>query len=158
MLYILIVYSLSMFSSKESFKGSCPVVEFCWIFHTKPLSEFFCKKIPKNLSDFLIFDLGATTFFIANSFLSPPVSCENTRSSRLPTFKLRYSLQLEHRCTGRTVCCREPQIGSDEACTLPPSSSWLSLSMPFATGWQVLCLVVCLKTLAMYTISSLRLK
>ena len=61
-----------------------------WILQTKPLSEFFCKKIPKNLSDFLIFDLGATTFFIANSFLSPPVSCENTRSSRLPTSKLRF--------------------------------------------------------------------
>ena len=63
-------------------------------------------------------------------------------------FLRAYSLQLPHRCTGRPVCCREPQIGSDEACTLPPSSSWLSLSMPFATGWLILCLVVCLKTLA----------
>ena len=55
MLYILVVYSLSMFPSKESFKGSCPVVNFFWIFQTKPLSEFFCKKDPKNLiwfSDF----------------------------------------------------------------------------------------------------------
>ena len=34
-----------------------------------------------------------------------------------------YSLQLPHRCTGRPVCCREPQIGNDEACILPPSSS-----------------------------------
>ena len=63
-------------------------------------------------------------------------------------FLRAYSLQLPHRCTGRPVCCREPQIGNDEACTLPPSSSWLSLSMPFATGWLILCLVVCLETLA----------
>ena len=52
-------------------KRALKEVEFFWIIQTKPLSEFFCKKIPKNLSDFLIFDLGATTCFIANSLLSP---------------------------------------------------------------------------------------
>ena len=89
MLYILVVYSLSMFSSKESFKGSCPVVNFFEFFRQNPWVNFFAKRIPKSLSDFLIFDLGATTCFIANSLLSPPVTCENTRISRQPTSKLR---------------------------------------------------------------------
>ena len=48
MLYILVVYSLSMFPSKDSFKGSCPVVNLCEFFRQKPLSEFFLQKGPQK--------------------------------------------------------------------------------------------------------------
>ena len=72
-LCILVDYSLFMPPSKERFKGICPVVNLCEFFRQKTLERFFCKKDPKKktLSDFLIFDLGTTNCFIANSLLSP---------------------------------------------------------------------------------------
>ena len=71
-LCILVDYSLFMPPSKERFKGICPVVNLCEFFRQKPLSDFFAKRTPKKtLSDFLIFDLGTTNCFIANSLLSP---------------------------------------------------------------------------------------
>ena len=71
-LCILVDYSLFMPPSKERYKRSCPVVNLWEFFRQKPWSEFFCKRTPKKtLSDFLIFDMGTTTCFIANSLLSP---------------------------------------------------------------------------------------
>ena len=52
MLYILVVYSLSMFPSKESFKGSCPVVNFFEFFRQNPWVNFFAKRSQKT---YLIF-------------------------------------------------------------------------------------------------------
>ena len=69
--YILVDYYLFVLPSKERYKEICPVVNLCGVFKQKTLKRFLCKKDPKNtLSDSLIFNLGPTNCFIANSFLS----------------------------------------------------------------------------------------
>ena len=71
-LCILVDYSLFMPPSKERYKTSCPVVNLCEFSDKNPGANFFAKgPQKKTLSDFLIFDMGTTTCFIANSLLSP---------------------------------------------------------------------------------------
>ena len=83
-----------MFSSKRELQRKLPGCGILLDFSYKTLEWIFLqKKIPKGLSDFLIFELGATTFFLANSFLyCLKLKCTHQSRSRLPMFRVALEL------------------------------------------------------------------